>query len=177
MDIKHIIEKTLRFNEEHIKVIVSDVSHEQMAICPAKGLENHPAWTIGHLFDASEMCCETLGGRNNLPDSWKDLFRRTGPGDPTLPSTDSKRYPEKTTLLEKYIGSHDRLLQLLHKTNETKLNEKVEWSFSTTFPTVIEVVHFMAAWHETHHISQLEAWRRGMNLKTCLRPLANKLKV
>ena len=176
MKVKRIIEKSLRFNEGHLKLIVADLSHEQLTTCPAMGLENHPAWTIGHLFDASEMCCEMLGGKNNLSEEWQQLFRRTGPGDTTIPSSDASLYPDKNTLQENYIKSHDTLLQLLKQCDEEKLNQPIQWSFAASFPTVIEVIHFTAAWHETHHIAQLEAWRRGMGLKTCLRPLADGLK-
>ncbi|WP_353778650.1 DinB family protein [Winogradskyella sp. 3972H.M.0a.05] len=171
-----LIKKSLRLNEEHLKLLVEDVPDSQMSIIPSKGIENHPAWTIGHLYDASEMSCEILGDKNTTPEAWIKVFRRTGPGDPRTPQADETLYPTKEALLKKYLESHKRQIDLLNDRSEEFLQEKMNWSFDTVFPTKLEVIHFMAAWHETNHISQLTVWRRAMDLPGCLKPLKLKFK-
>jgi|GEM_PF-233078 len=174
MEVINLIEKSLHFNEEHLKLLVEDVSEEQMSICPAKGIENHPAWTIGHLCDASEMSCELLGDSNQMPEAWIEVFRRTGPGDSTIPPTDRKLYPSKEALLNKLIESHQRQIVLLKNAKPDLLQEKVDWSYSSMFSTKIELLHFMATWHEANHIAQITVWRRAMGLPPSLASLKGK---
>jgi hypothetical protein len=176
MEVIELIEKSLKFNEEHLKVLVDDIPDKQFATCPGKGIDNHPAWTIGHLFDASEMSCELLGDKNTMPKKWIKLFRRTGPGDPKIPSTNWKDYPGKEELLNRFCESHARQIKLLKNCSPDVLKEKISWSFDASFPTKIELLHFMATWHETGHISQITVWRRAMGLPSSLKPLKHKLK-
>ena len=81
------------FNLEYAKKLVEDLNEEQMTTIPSTGLENHPAFTIGHLVSGSEMIAEELGAKFEMPDNWADLFLRKGPGDPRKPDHDKNKYP------------------------------------------------------------------------------------
>ena len=176
MEIIQLIEKSLHFNEAHLKLLLEDIPDEQLATCPAKGIENHPAWTLGHLIDASEMSCKLLGDKNTIPTNWINLFRRTGPGDTTIPPSDWTLYPPKEELLTTFIDSHARQISLLKNCNNDLLQEKIDWSFKNSFPTKLELIYFMATWHETGHIAQITVWRRAMGLPPCLKVLKEQLR-
>src|SRR4051812_6971699 len=91
--------RQLDFNLAYAKKLVEDVSEEQMTIKPSAGLENHPAFTLGHLATAYANLLNNLTGKFIIADGFKELFARSGPGDPTLPNEDSGIYPSKTRLL------------------------------------------------------------------------------
>ena len=77
-----------------------------MTVIPSNGLENHPAFTLGHLVSGSALLVEDLGEEFNMPDKWTELFLRKGPGDPRKPDPDKSKYPTKELLLaelEKHI--------------------------------------------------------------------------
>ena len=41
-----------------------------------------------------------LGLERDLPDGWRELFERRGPGDPRLPDPQRDRYPPMNELLD-----------------------------------------------------------------------------
>ena len=116
-----------------------------MSICPSKGIENHPAWAIGHFYDASEMSCEIMGDMNMVPIAWIDLFRRVRPGDSTISQTNPELYPTKKEILQKYCESHKRQINLLDSCSNTLLQQQINWSFESYFPPKIDIIHFMAS--------------------------------
>src|SRR5205085_10486860 len=105
--------RQLDFNLAFAKKLVEDLSEEQMTIKPADGLENFPAFTIGHLVTGSALMIEDLGGIYEVPENWKELFQRKGPGDPRLPESDSRLYPSKKKLMEEYENQHEKLKSIL----------------------------------------------------------------
>jgi hypothetical protein len=159
--------KQYDFNLAFAHKLVEDVSEEQMTIIPAKGLENHPAFTLGHLVSGSAMTVEDLGGDFIMPNGWKELFLRNGPGDPRAPS-ESNIYPTKTELLAELTAQHNEVKKYLLKATEEQLNKKLKWRFGSYMPTVLDVVLFMCVNHEAMHLSQLSAWRRAMGLPSAL---------
>ena len=122
------------FNLLYAKALVSDMSEEQMTMVPSKGLDNHPAFTIGHLVSGSAMMAEDLGGTALLPDGWADLFQRKGPNDQKRPDEDKTKYPAKSALIKALEYQHEQVKQLLLTTDITTLETPVKWRFGIICP-------------------------------------------
>lgn len=165
---KEDILKQYDFNLVFSKKLVEDLSEKQMTQCPAKGLENHPAFTLGHLITGTAMTLEDLGGEMDIPHGWETLFLRKGPGDPRLPVKDPSLYPGKNELIKELEKQHERLKSHFLSIEDSKLNEKISWRFASYMPTLWDLVIFMCINHEAMHLGQLSAWRRAMGLPSAL---------
>jgi len=167
MTIDNII-KQYDFNLEYAKALVQDLKEEQMTIVPAFGLDNHPAFTLGHLVSGSADLARDLGEDFEMPDSWAELFERQGPGDPRKPDLDRKKYPSKHELINELENQHNKVKRLLRSLDESRLNEPLTWRFANFMPTLGDVIIFMCINHEAMHLGQLAAWRRSMGLESAL---------
>lgn len=167
MEIETII-KQYDFNLEYAKALVSDLSDDQMTMVPAKGIDNHPAWTLGHLVSGSADLASDLGAEFEMPENWANLFVREGPGDPRKPDLNKSRYPSKQSLIAELENQHNKVKQLLRNVEPSKLNEPLTWRFSNFMPTLGDVVVFMCINHESMHLGQLATWRRSMGLGSAL---------
>ncbi len=156
------------FNLSFAKKLVEDLDKVQMTTSPYPGFENHPAFTLGHLVTGSAMMAEDLGGTYDIPEGWKELFQRNGPGDPRMPSGDLNSYPEKNVLLNELEKQHEIVKEILRNIDEKKLNESVKWRFDKFFPSLLDLTFFICVNHEAMHLGQLSAWRRAMKLPTAL---------
>lgn len=72
MTVKTII-KQYDFNLKYVKVLVQELTQEQMTTMPLKGLVNHPAFTLGHLVSGSALMVEKSGAKFKLLDGWAEL--------------------------------------------------------------------------------------------------------
>jgi DinB superfamily len=160
--------KQYDFNLAYAEQLVWDVPNELMCELPAKGLENHPAFTLGHLVSGSALLVEDLGGKLEMPESWAELFARNGPGDARMPDLNKYAYPSKSELLNELERQHEKVKQLLSKMDAGKLNSNFSWRFSSYIPTLLDLITFMCITHEAMHLAQLAAWRRAMNLPSAL---------
>ena len=167
MKIENII-KQYDFNLQYAKALVLDLSDDQMTTIPSNGLENHPAWTLGHLIAGSAGLAEDLGAKFEMPGNWADLFLRKGPGDPRKPDLDKSKYPSKILLLTELESQHNKVIKLLTGLNNIDLDKKIKWRFSNYMPTLADLIIFMCINHEAMHLGQLAAWRRAMNLTSAL---------
>lgn len=166
-----IIEEVTRqcnFNFAYVSKLVEDLTEEQMTIKPSAGLDNHPAFTIGHLVTAYANLENNLTGQFILQEDWKNVFLRKGPGDPTLPNPDASVYPPKAELLAELKKRQDRILDIVSKLDESKLNENLEWRFAHFMPTYRDRILFLCINHMAMHLGQLAAWRRAMELPSAL---------
>jgi uncharacterized damage-inducible protein DinB len=159
------------FNLEYARILVKDLTKEQMTTVPGPGLVNHPAFTLGHLISGSAGMAEDLGGHFEMTEQWKELFLRKGPGDPRLPDPDAEKYPAKSQLLKELDSQHERVKFWLRKKTRKQLMEPVQWRFSSHMPTLLDLTVFMCINHEAMHLGQLAAWRRAMGLKSVLQKL------
>lgn len=170
MNTTHII-RQYDSNLLYAYALVKDVTEEQMTVVPAKGLVNHPAWTLGHLVSGSAGLAEDFGSPFEMPEGWADLFLLKGPGDPRYPNPDKSLYPSKQELLDELTRQHNKVKNLLNNISEAALNENIKWRFSDQMPTLLDLVTFMCTTHEAMHLGQLAAWRRAMDLPLALATL------
>ncbi|HAW51598.1 MAG TPA: hypothetical protein DCX54_04610 [Flavobacteriales bacterium] len=164
------------FNLEYAKTLVKDLSDDQMTTIPANGLDNHPAWTIGHLVSGSADLATDLGAEFEMPDDWAELFMRKGPGDPRKPNPDKRKYPSKHLLITELENQHNKVKQLLIGLDKSAFNNPLPWRFGNFMPTLGDVVLFMCINHESMHLGQLAAWRRAMGLESALASMAHNKK-
>ena len=167
MTIDNII-KQYDFNLEYAKALVQDLTEEQMTVVPALGLDNHPAFTLGHLVSGSADLASDLGEDFEMPEGWTQLFVRQGPGYPRKPDLDKKKYPSKNELVKELENQHNKVKGLLRSLDESRINEPLKWRFANFMPTLGDVIVFMCINHEAMHLGQLAAWRRSMGLESAL---------
>ena len=165
------------WNLQYAKALVEDLSAAQCTQSGGPGLENHPAWTIGHLVTGSDLLAEDLGLERVLPEGWQELFERRGPGDPRLPDSDPEVYPPMKDLLDELERQHLRVqgawrekLEDISKSGQS-LNDPVEWRYCDSLPTLGDVTLFLAISREAMHLGQLAAWRRARGLASGLASL------
>ena len=168
---KLILINSYNFNLQYANKLVADVEENLMTRSPAKGLENHPAFTLGHLTSAAALTSKYLGGPYNFDPEWENLFRRKGPGDPRTPDTNIDLYPTKNLLLDELKRQHRLVEQLISALDENRFNEPAIWRFNEYMPTLGHLLHFMCITHESMHLGQLAAWRRAMGLPSALAQL------
>ena len=166
--IKDTLLKAYEFNLKYAHQLVDDVDDEMMTFSPGPGLENHPAFTLGHLISAAALTSKYLGGPYNFDPEWEELFRRKGPGDPRRPSPEVERYPSRSVLLNELTAQHKLVVSLLKDLDESRWEEVAKWRFDSYMPTLGGVLHFMCVTHEAMHLSQLAAWRRAVGLPSAL---------
>lgn len=156
------------FNLEYAKDLVRDVTDEQLYQAPGPGLENHPGFALGHLVMASALIAKYLGGVYDVPEGWEDFFHRAGPGDPTLPVSDSPDLPAKDELIDELERQHGIVREAVLQCAPEKLESPVEWRFDQHFPTAGDMLTFMCITHEAMHLAQVAAWRRALGLESSL---------
>ena len=156
------------FNLDYARQLVHDIDDDLIAHTPGPGLENHPAFTIGHLCTAAALTAKYLGEPYTLDEQWDQIFRRRGPGDPKVPSTDRTIYPDKAVLMNELTVQHERVERLIEELPDDRLTDQVRWRFMERMPTLIDMLYFMCVTHEAMHLSQLAAWRRAMEMPSAL---------
>jgi hypothetical protein len=159
--------RSYSFNLAYAKELVHDVDEPLMTQSAGPGLENHPAWTLGHLCSGAQLTVVNLGGEHQLPEGWDEIFKRKGPGDPRFPEK-SANYPSKQRLLEELDVLHEKVETLIQDLDENRWAAEQTWRFSKYMPTLFDLTHFMCVTHEMMHLNQLAAWRRAMKLPSAL---------
>lgn len=168
---KNLLINNYQFNLQYAHQLVADVEDQLMTRSPAEGLENHPAFTIGHLVSGAALTSKYLGGPYELDADWEHLFKRNGPGDPRYPNKDEALYPTKEELLNELKRQHKLVESLILNLDEARLDEPVKWRFHNYMPNLGDLLVFMCITHESMHLGQLAAWRRAMGLFSALAKL------
>ncbi len=159
------------WNLSYARKLVEDIPLDLMAKPAGSGLENHPAFTIGHLVTGSGLMAAGFHEENTVPQSIRDLCERRGPGDPRLPGNDSETSPPMDELLAELERQHSLVVKGLREYPPERWSETVEWRFGKALPEALDVAVFMLITHEAMHLAQLSAWRRGMGLPSALAAL------
>jgi hypothetical protein len=131
---KNILINSYRSNLRYAQELVIDVDENLMTTSPAKGLENHAAFTPEHLISAATLTSAYLGGPHELHPEWETLFQRKRPLVPRTPETNSKAYPSKAQLLNELARQHQLLEGLIVKLDEKRLEKPATWRFSEYLP-------------------------------------------
>jgi DinB superfamily len=156
----------LNWNGEYAHELVRDVPDDLWTRSGGAGLENHPAWTLGHLTTGAAVLASYLGCDLNLHDDWKELFLRRGPGDPRLPSEGP--YPDRRDLWDAFHVQRTRVIEALPEVPAHRWHEPQEWRFEGELGTLADCTLFMCLSHESMHLGQLAAWRRHFGLPSAL---------
>lgn len=142
-----------------------------MTVIPSRGLVNHPAFTLGHIVSGAAITAKDLGLEMEMPEGWRELFMRRGPGDPRMPDSDALKYPPKTELLAELERQHERVKAELVKFTDEQLNAPFAWRFDSFMPTLLQLITFLCINHEAMHLGQLAAWRRAMGKDSALKKM------
>jgi hypothetical protein len=164
--------RSYAWNLLYAHALVRDLPAGQWTAPGGPGLENHPAWTLGHLCTGANLLAQDLGLPDDLPDGWTELFQRCGPGDPRLPAPDPAAYPSRDEVLSELRRQHERVDAAWRATPPSRWAESEDWAFGRDLPSRADAALFMAVTHEALHLGQLAAWRRAHGLPSALRALA-----
>lgn len=165
---KQVLINTYNFNLQYARELVVDVEDSLMTQSPSPGLENHPAFTLGHLCSAAALTSKYLGGPYEFDPEWERIFKRRGPGDPRMPESNSALYPSRNQLLEELTQQHKRVEALILDMEDARFSEPAKWRYSDHMPTLGDLLYFMCITHEAMHLGQLAGWRRAMGLPSAL---------
>jgi hypothetical protein len=166
--------RAFAWNLLYAEALVADLDAPALTESGGPGLENHPAWTLGHLVTGANLVAEGLGLPGELPEGWEALFQRRGPGDPRLPESDSASYPGRDALLAELRRQHERIEDALRNADPSVFREEVDWAFGCDLPTLADSTVFLALTHEALHLGQIAAWRRARGLPSALLALAKE---
>ena len=145
-------------NLKRAEQLVDDLTDEQMAAQPA-GAINHPAWTLCHLGATSD----TLAGMLGLPSTFPEAWRKAAPmGE--VPSGNAADFPGKAELLEQLRAQHARVAEAVAAADAARFDQPSPPRMRERFPTVGDLTAAMMTMHEAHHLGQVAAWRRAMEL-------------
>ncbi len=140
--------------------LVSDLRDEQMCQQSSPG-ENHPAWTLGHLFMGDCLLLMLLQTANapQMPAGWLELY---GPGQPT--SGDPSQYRKKEEYISMLIESDKYRQMAIQALAAADLARPTpDPRFAKVQPTVGHLLHYLL-FHEGNHGGQLAAWRKRQGL-------------
>ena len=160
------------WNLRYAEALAGDLTPEEAAAPGGPGLENHPAWTLGHLVTGANLQAVDLGLPDDLPEGWRGLFERRGPGDPRRPEGDPSAYPPPSALLAELRRQHERVTAAWRARPEEAWSAPEEWAFGRDLPTAAASGLFMILAHEAMHLGQVAAWRRARGLPSALEALA-----
>lgn len=166
--------RVFAWNLLYAEALVADVDPEVLATGGGPGLENHPAWTLGHLVTGSNLLAQDLGLPDDLPAGWRDVFERRGPGDPRRPEEGAASYPSVEDLLAELRRQHERVERAWRAASPESWDATEDWAFGRDLPTSADAALFMALTHEALHLGQLAAWRRARGLPSALLDLAKR---
>lgn len=150
-----------QFNLERSRVMVNDLSDEQMVWQP-HGVVNHPAWILGHLALSSDGLARRYGLASTLPAGWSDTFGAGG-----VPSGAVADFPGRDRTLDELTAQHTRVAEAVTAADPAVFETPVPFPDERrrrTFPTLGDYTVFVMTTHEGGHIGQIAAWRRAMGL-------------
>jgi hypothetical protein len=159
------------WNLAYAEALTRDVDAALWARSGGPGLENHPAWTLGHLVTGSALVAQDLGADPALPDGWRDLFERRGPDDPRRPDADATRYPPREALWAELARLHGAVTSAVRGARPEYLEKREAWRFDGYLPTNADALLFMLVAHENVHLGQLGCWRRRFGLPSAMAAL------
>src|SRR5690606_23094738 len=105
-----------------------------------------------------------LGKPVEAPAGWEELY-----GIGSKPTTDKSKYAPLPELYEAMKQGHADITKLFTAASDAQLAAPtVHEGFRKHFPTTADAIAFMLVSHESIHLGQLSAWRRGIGLGSVL---------
>lgn len=146
-----------KFNLNYLRLLAADLDESTMGVAPFPGA-NPPVWILGHLAVATDYAARILGLQAACPKQWHAQF---APG--SKPSELKTPGPTKSELLAAIENGHHRVSEAAPKTSSEAVNKphSVELLKTTNLATVGDVLAHLMCTHESFHIAQLSACRRG----------------
>lgn len=152
----------LAFQRNFIGRLVNDIPEEKMTAQPG-GIVNHPAWQLGHLAYAQDQIVKWLGGALAL-EAWIPRFGRM-----STPLPDRAAYESKQELLRVLDERRGEAARLLKSASADDLAKPVpNPNMVRVFPSIGNLVTFLATTHEGWHLGQIANWRRAMGMPTAV---------
>ncbi len=140
--------------------MVADLTDEQLT-AQSSSAENHPAWTLGHLFLLDAYLADFLAPEDapRLDERWVAAY-----GPESSPVADGGRYMAKAELLERLDTVRAVVIGAIAAMPDERL--LAELPAGAPGPDLPSYHHLIlhALWHEGYHAGQLASWRRAMGL-------------
>ncbi len=140
--------------------LVADLDETQMCHQSIPG-ENHPAWTLGHLFLADCLILSLLqvASAPKMPQTWWEIY---APGH--APTSDNQKFHPKEQLVQQLLETDSIRKQAIERLTLADLAQpNPEPRIAATQPTIGHVLHYLL-FHEGNHAGQLAAWRKRRGL-------------
>ncbi len=140
--------------------LVADLTDAQLTAQP-EGWDNHPAWTLGHLFllDAYLADFLTPDDAPPLDERWIAVY-----GPNSMPVADANRYMTKAELLERLDTVRAVVIGAIAALpDEALMDDLPDDAPGPDLPSYHHLI-LHTLWHEGYHAGQLAAWRRAMGL-------------
>ncbi len=145
-------------NLDYAPKLIADLSEEQMIGQPAANLErpaNHPAWVFSHLNVYLPIIEAIIKGKT-FDDPKEHRF-----GMLSHPEQDAGIYATKQELLDAFVDGHERVLELLEKSDDSVLGKPVSLArWQPIMPFAGIALPYLMLNHENGHLGQISAWRR-----------------
>jgi len=150
---------------DYLREQVADVGPSAMVAQP-NGIQNHPAWVIGHLT----YSCQAIGGEMGLvPWLPEDSAKKFGTGSEPIP--DAAAYKDKSELLLMLSDAQTRIENAVNQLSDSQLEQPLpDQRFRSILPTVRHALTQVLVAHTAYHIGQMNFWRQAMKLAKIERP-------
>jgi hypothetical protein len=138
--------------------LIEAISDADMTAQPA-GLNNHAAWTLGHLTHSMQAIGEQLGIEHWLPASWAERY-----GQGSVPSPERAEYPPKAVLVAKFEDATARVVARPQEMTPAELlAELPDERYRGRYPTIGQAAVHILASHFALHMGQLGCWRQALD--------------
>lgn len=140
--------------------LVGDLAPGRFLAQPVPGaVTNHPAWILCHLNVYMPVILALLRG-----DAVDDPLGRPHARNSKV-TLDPADYPSPAVIIDTYRHRHDEVLAALDAANpETFARPNPVERWRAMHPLVADQLVTLMVKHESFHLGQLSAWRRGMGL-------------
>ena len=129
------------------------------------GIQNHPAWVIGHLTFTCQMIGGVIGIEPWLPDGFEKRY-----GSGSTPVSNAGAYESKEDALARLGEARDRIIRAVEGLSDAQLAQPFPApAYRYVFPSIRHALTQVLAGHTAFHIGQISVWRRAMGLPAMTR--------
>ena len=148
-----------KLNETITMSLVQTIPAERFTEQP-QGIRNHPAWILGHLRVSEDTAYQMLTGKRLCNEHELEIFKIG-----SMPNSNPKHYPDKTTLIEQYLDMHKKMSNAIMEASQETLDSPMPIErIQDRFPTIGTFLLHVTTSHEGYHLGQMSTWRRAARL-------------